>query len=204
MPLAATYAVLQAQRIRPLLQHLLIVIAFEKHRMALAEIMHHLFTRLAYIGYHPHFYSAAFYHKTVRVGSIVLFVEGGRVLDRPGHRLKSALREISGFHTGEFRLSRRRDTLVGQNIYASIALTLTISMVLAVLAKAVASVFRGGESISVADFMVIPVIGGVLSSTVLTLLLLPVLYEWTHRERPARARPSFVRTFFRQDSKNIP
>jgi cobalt-zinc-cadmium resistance protein CzcA len=48
------------------------------------------------------------------------------------------------------------------------------------------------------------VIGGVLSSTVLTLLLLPVLYEWTHRERPARARPSFVRTFFRQDSKNIP
>ncbi len=48
------------------------------------------------------------------------------------------------------------------------------------------------------------VIGGVLSSTVLTLLLLPVLYEWTHRERPARARPSFERTFFRQDSKNIP
>jgi cobalt-zinc-cadmium resistance protein CzcA len=27
------------------------------------------------------------------------------------------------------------------------------------------------------------VIGGVLSSTVLTLLLLPVLYEWAHRAR---------------------
>lgn len=40
------------------------------------------------------------------------------------------------------------------------------------------------------------VIGGVLSSTVLTLLLLPVLYEWTHRERPARATPPSVRAFF--------
>jgi len=48
------------------------------------------------------------------------------------------------------------------------------------------------------------VIGGVLSSTVLTLLLLPVLYEWTHRERPAREFLASVRPFFRRDSKNIP
>lgn len=48
------------------------------------------------------------------------------------------------------------------------------------------------------------VIGGVLSSTVLTLLLLPVLYEWTHRERPIRVVSPFVRGFFRGDSKNIP
>ena len=48
------------------------------------------------------------------------------------------------------------------------------------------------------------VIGGVLSSTVLTLLLLPVLYEWAHRERPARAVSPFVRAFSRGDSKNIP
>ncbi|MDY0977356.1 CusA/CzcA family heavy metal efflux RND transporter [Massilia sp. CFBP9012] len=48
------------------------------------------------------------------------------------------------------------------------------------------------------------VIGGVLSSTVLTLLLLPVLYEWTHRERPARDFLASVRPFFRRDSKNIP
>jgi len=40
------------------------------------------------------------------------------------------------------------------------------------------------------------VIGGVLSSTFLTLLLLPVLYEWTHRERPSRAYLSSVRALF--------
>jgi len=29
------------------------------------------------------------------------------------------------------------------------------------------------------------VIGGILSSTFLTLILLPVLYQWVERERPA-------------------
>ncbi len=48
------------------------------------------------------------------------------------------------------------------------------------------------------------VIGGVLSSTVLTLLLLPLLYEWAHRERPAHPFLPRVRTFFHGDSKNIP
>ncbi|WP_306398135.1 efflux RND transporter permease subunit [Telluria beijingensis] len=48
------------------------------------------------------------------------------------------------------------------------------------------------------------VIGGVLSSTVLTLLLLPILYEWAHQERPARDWRPRVRAFFRWDSKNIP
>lgn len=47
------------------------------------------------------------------------------------------------------------------------------------------------------------VIGGVLSSTVLTLLLLPILYEWTHREA-AQGRLSALRGFFRVGSKNIP
>ncbi len=40
------------------------------------------------------------------------------------------------------------------------------------------------------------VIGGVLSSTVLTLLLLPALYEWAHRERLAHASMSSVRALF--------
>jgi len=47
------------------------------------------------------------------------------------------------------------------------------------------------------------VIGGVLSSTVLTLLLLPVLYEWTHRERPLRGGVAFMHNFFTRRSKNI-
>lgn len=40
------------------------------------------------------------------------------------------------------------------------------------------------------------VIGGVLSSTVLTLVLLPVLYQWAHRQRPARDGRPGTRAFF--------
>lgn len=47
------------------------------------------------------------------------------------------------------------------------------------------------------------VIGGVLSSTVLTLLLLPALYEWTHRTRLTRGSVAFVHRFFERGSKNI-
>ena len=43
---------------------------------------------------------------------LVLFVEGGRVLDRPGYRLKAALREISSFHTGEFRLTGNQNLIL--------------------------------------------------------------------------------------------
>jgi sulfite reductase (NADPH) hemoprotein beta-component len=46
------------------------------------------------------------------LSQLVLFVEGGRVLDRPGYRLKSALREISAFHTGEFRLTGNQNLIL--------------------------------------------------------------------------------------------
>ena len=55
----------------------------------------------------------------------------GNIFGALGSRLGTAI------HTGTFRLSRRRDTVVGQNILASIALTLSVSLVLAVLAKGV-------------------------------------------------------------------
>ncbi|MCC3153568.1 NADPH-dependent assimilatory sulfite reductase hemoprotein subunit [Hymenobacter sp. BT770] len=43
---------------------------------------------------------------------LTLFVEGGRVLDRPGYTLKTALREIAGFHTGEFRLTGNQNVIL--------------------------------------------------------------------------------------------
>ena len=52
------------------------------------------------------------------LANLVLFVEGGRVLDRPGYRLKSALRAISAFHTGDFRLTGNQNLILG-NIEAS-------------------------------------------------------------------------------------
>ncbi len=47
------------------------------------------------------------------LSNLVLFVEGGRILDRPGYRLKSALREISAFHTGDFRLTGNQNLILG-------------------------------------------------------------------------------------------
>src|SRR3954452_17324894 len=64
----------------------------------------------------------------------------GNVFGALGSRLGTAI------HTGTFRLSRRSDTVVGQNILASLTLTLSISLALAVLAKAVAVGFGLGHT----------------------------------------------------------
>jgi mgtE-like transporter len=84
----------------------------------------------------------------------------GNVFGALGSRLGTAI------HSGTFTLSRRRDTLVGQNIAASLVLSLATSLALAFLAKVVAIAFGLPDSISVADFVVISVIGGILSSVV--------------------------------------
>ncbi|HEX8429358.1 NADPH-dependent assimilatory sulfite reductase hemoprotein subunit [Hymenobacter sp.] len=43
---------------------------------------------------------------------LTLFIEGGRVADRPGHTLKTALREIAAFHTGDFRLTGNQNLIL--------------------------------------------------------------------------------------------
>lgn len=92
----------------------------------------------------------------------------GNVFGALGSRLGTSI------HAGTFRLSRRRDTVVGQNVLASAALTLSVSAALAVLAKAVAVGFGVSSSISIADFLVISVVGGVLSSVVVLAITLLV------------------------------
>src|SRR5205809_3260288 len=81
----------------------------------------------------------------------------GNIFGALGSRLGTAI------HTGTFRISRRTDTVVGQNIVASLALTLSLSLALAILAKTVAVGFGLGHTISVADFMVISILGGAIS-----------------------------------------
>jgi mgtE-like transporter len=56
--------------------------------------------------------------------------------------------------------------VVGQNLAAALSMSLGISLVLAVLAKSIAVAFGIENTISVADFVVISVIGGFLSSIV--------------------------------------
>ncbi|MDQ4097144.1 MAG: magnesium transporter [Actinomycetota bacterium] len=90
----------------------------------------------------------------------------GNIFGALGSRLGTAI------HAGTFRLSRRPDTVVGQNVLASIALTLSVSVALAFLAKAVAVAFGVPDTITVVDFVVISVVGGVLSSVVVLFLTL--------------------------------
>ncbi|MGQ0744240.1 MAG: magnesium transporter [Acidimicrobiales bacterium] len=80
----------------------------------------------------------------------------------------------TAIHAGTFRMSRRTDTLVGQNVLASLALTCFISLALAVLAKTVAVAFGVAGTISVVDFVVVSVVGGVLSSVPVLVVTLGV------------------------------
>src|SRR3954453_22563531 len=92
----------------------------------------------------------------------------GNIVGALGSRLGTSI------HAGTFRLSRRRDTIVGQNILASLALTLSISLALAVLAKVISVAFGLTHTISVADFVVISIVGGVISSVAVLALTLGV------------------------------
>src|SRR4051794_7119883 len=92
----------------------------------------------------------------------------GNVFGALGSRLGTSI------HAGTFSLSRRAETVVGQNVIAAMALTLSISFALAILAKAVAIGFGLPRTISVADFVVISMLGGVISSVFVLLLTLGV------------------------------
>ena len=92
----------------------------------------------------------------------------GNVFGALGSRLGTQI------HAGTFRLSRRRDTEVGQNMAASLVSTLSISALLAVLAKLTVEMLVGGKSISVADFMVVSVVGAIISSIVVLVLTVAV------------------------------
>ena len=85
----------------------------------------------------------------------------GNVFGALGRRLGTTI------HPGTYQLARRRDTVVGQNLAAALSMSLGISLVLAVLAKSIAVAFGIENTISVADFVVISVIGGFISSNVL-------------------------------------
>ncbi|HEX7165450.1 MAG TPA: magnesium transporter [Acidimicrobiales bacterium] len=101
----------------------------------------------------------------------------GHIFGALGSRLGTAI------HTGTFTLARRRDTVVGQNVLATLVLTLTFSLAVALLAKAAAVAFHVQGSISVADFVAISMGGGVLASIgllgfTLGLAALATRYEW--------------------------
>ncbi|MDP9333836.1 MAG: magnesium transporter [Actinomycetota bacterium] len=100
----------------------------------------------------------------------------GNVFGALGSRLGTQI------HAGTFRLSRRIDTPVGQNMAAAIVSSLSISAVLAVLAKVMVDAFGIGNTISIADFMVVSVVGAVLSSVVVLVLTVAVAAFCANRD----------------------
>jgi mgtE-like transporter len=88
----------------------------------------------------------------------------GTVFGSLGARLGTAI------HSGTFRVSTRADTVLGQNVLAAGALTVFAAVALAVMAKVVSVGFGLERSISVADFVVISLVGGFISSLVVLAL----------------------------------
>ncbi|MEA2842990.1 MAG: mgtE-like transporter [Actinomycetota bacterium] len=84
----------------------------------------------------------------------------GNVFSALGNRLSTAI------HVGTFRLSLRPQTVMGQNVAASLVLTLSLSLALAVVAKVVAVALGVMDTISVFDLALISVLGGLLASVV--------------------------------------
>jgi mgtE-like transporter len=101
----------------------------------------------------------------------------GNVFGALGSRLGTAA------HTGTFRLSSRVDTLVGQNLASAVALSMALAFVIAVVAKGFAVAFGVHDAISLADFVVVSVVGGIIPIVVVMgitvgVAALSVRYEW--------------------------
>jgi len=101
----------------------------------------------------------------------------GNIFGALGSRLGTSI------HAGTFRLTLRPSSVVGENILASLVLTLLTSVGLAVLAKGAALVFGVAQSIELGDFITISVVGGLLASaavlvTALALTAGSVRFGW--------------------------
>ena len=76
-----------------------------------------------------------------------------------------AARLGTSIHSGLFEVSRSRSGLLYQNVYAAALLTITTSVTMGVLARAIAGLL-GLQTVSTLDFVVVALVGGLLSSVV--------------------------------------
>lgn len=82
----------------------------------------------------------------------------GNIFSAVGNRLSTSI------HTGTFRMSAKRETVLGQNITAAVVLTLVISLVLAFLGKGISVALGVEGSIPLSDMAVVSIVGGMLGS----------------------------------------
>jgi mgtE-like transporter len=90
----------------------------------------------------------------------------GNIFGALGSRLSTTI------HAGTFRVSRRVDTTVGQNLVAAAILSLFTAVALGVATKALAPAFGLDPVIGLADLLVVSTVGAVLSSLVVLVLTL--------------------------------
>ncbi len=84
----------------------------------------------------------------------------GNIFGTFGSRISTTI------HSGTFRLSTRRDTVLGQNVLAASILTLGMSLLLALTAKAIAVALGLEHTIPILELSVISIVGGALGSVV--------------------------------------
>lgn len=83
----------------------------------------------------------------------------GNVFGALASRLGTAI------HAGLFDTTRRREGVLYQNVFAATSLTLSVSLLMAVLAKTLSATF-GVTSISIIDFVLISILGGAMASLI--------------------------------------
>lgn len=84
----------------------------------------------------------------------------GNVFGALGSRLGTAI------HTGEFTITRRIDTVFGQNVLASLGLSVVAATWLGLVAWALSRAFGVADAIGVFEFLTISVVGGVTASVI--------------------------------------
>ena len=84
----------------------------------------------------------------------------GNIFGSFGNRISTSI------HAGIFRFSMRREAVLGQNVLASMLLTMGISLALAVVAKAVAVGLGIPDSIDLLSMATVSIVGGLLGSIV--------------------------------------
>ena len=84
----------------------------------------------------------------------------GNIFGSVGNRISTSI------HAGTFRWSLRREAVLGQNVLASMLLTMGISLALAVIAKEIAVGLGVEGSIDLLSLAIVSIVGGLLGSIV--------------------------------------
>jgi mgtE-like transporter len=82
----------------------------------------------------------------------------GNIFGSLGNRISTAI------HAGEFRLTARPGSVLGQNVLAAGVLTLVMSVLIAAVAVASSSALGLGRTVGVLDLALVSVVGGFLAS----------------------------------------